>query len=133
MAPYTTISLHFQGAWRPPAGQTTAKPANSPTLILTKADPYVCRLEWESAVLRGCNVFRQMEEERLDQLRQLGEKYNQAMDEHRPRLVASSQRLQEPVRKCDVRRDMEDVSKRVRSFTVAAILPSSVTIASNSG
>ena len=33
-----------------------------------------CRLEWESAVLRGCTVFRQMEEERLEQLRGLGER-----------------------------------------------------------
>ena len=35
------------------------------------------------------------------------------MGEHRPRLVASSQRLREPIANCDVRQDMEDVSKKV--------------------
>ena len=63
-------------------------------------------------MLRGCTVFRQMEEERLEQLRNLGERYNMAMGEHRPRLVASSQRLEEPIANCNVRQDMEDVSKK---------------------
>ena len=36
------------------------------------------------------------------------------MGEHRPRLVASSQRLREPIANCDVRQDMEDVSKKVQ-------------------
>ena len=64
-------------------------------------------------MLRGCTVFRQMEEERLEQLRNLGERYNLAMGEHRPKLVASSQRLEEPIANCNVRQDMEDVSKKV--------------------
>ena len=63
-------------------------------------------------MLRGCTVFRQMEEERLEQLRNLGERYNMAMGEHRPKLVASSQRLEEPIANCNVRQDMEDVSKK---------------------
>ena len=63
-------------------------------------------------MLRGCTVFRQMEEERLEQLRNLGERYNLAMGEHRPKLVASSQRLEEPIANCNVRQDMEDVSKK---------------------
>ena len=54
-----------------------------------------------------------MEEERLEQLRNLGERYNLAMGEHRPKLVASSQRLEEPIANCNVRQDMEDVSKKV--------------------
>ena len=64
-------------------------------------------------MLRGCTVFRHMEEERLEQLRNLGERYNLAMGEHRPKLVASSRRLEEPIRNCNVRQDMEDVSKKV--------------------
>ena len=34
------------------------------------------RLEWESAILRGCSTFRRMEEDRLNQLRYLNPSQN---------------------------------------------------------
>ena len=71
------------------------------------------RLEWESGVLRGCSVFRQMEEERLEQLKYLAVHYQSAMSEHRPKLLASANRLEEPIRNCDVERDIEPVNKKV--------------------
>ncbi len=33
------------------------------------------RLEWESAILRGCATFRRMEQDRLEQLRALADTY----------------------------------------------------------
>ena len=47
---------------------------NAADLYISNLLQKFCRLEWESAVLRGCTVFRQMEEERLEQLRGLGER-----------------------------------------------------------
>ena len=49
----------------------------------------------------------------MNNLKSLAEHYLQAMCEHRPKLVASSQRLQEPITNCDVIRDMELVNKKV--------------------
>ena len=72
-----------------------------------------CRLEWESAILRGCSSFRRMEEDRLSQLRFLAEQYQQILEEHRPKLVASANRLDEPIRRIHVGRDMEVVRKKV--------------------
>eukprot|EP00094_Tigriopus_californicus_P008881 TCALIF_08562-PA protein Name:"Similar to NOSTRIN Nostrin (Homo sapiens)" AED:0.12 eAED:0.12 QI:0/0.75/0.6/0.8/1/1/5/200/639 len=71
------------------------------------------RLEMESSLLRGCSIFRRMEEERLEQLKHLAEQYHQIMADNRPKLVASSQRLQEPIQQCNVPRDMADVEKKV--------------------
>jgi len=71
------------------------------------------RLEWESAILRGCSSFRRMEEDRLSQLRFLAEQYQQILEEHRPKLVASANRLDEPIRRIHVGRDMEVVRKKV--------------------
>ena len=72
------------------------------------------RLDWESSVLRGCSAMRRMEEDRLCQLRNLAEQYHQIMSENRPKLVASSKRLSEPIELCDISRDMEAVKKKVR-------------------
>ena len=71
------------------------------------------RLEWESAILRGCSTFRRMEEDRLNQLRYLAEQYQQILDEHRPKLVSNAHRLDEPIRRIHVSRDMEVVRKKV--------------------
>jgi len=71
------------------------------------------RLEWESAILRGCSTFRRMEEDRLNQLRYLAEQYQQILDEHRPKLVSNAHRLDEPIRRIRVGRDMEVVRKKV--------------------
>eukprot|EP00095_Tigriopus_kingsejongensis_P000509 maker-scaffold367_size194084-snap-gene-0.48 protein:Tk00509 transcript:maker-scaffold367_size194084-snap-gene-0.48-mRNA-1 annotation:"hypothetical protein DAPPUDRAFT_301481" len=97
-------------------------------------DYYTCclkseraRLEMESSLIRGCTVFRQMEEERLEQLKHLAEQYHQTMADNRPKLVASSQRLQEPIQQCNVPTDMEHVEKKVNidSDTVGdQVLPS---------
>lgn len=54
-----------------------------------------------------------MEEERLEQLKHLAEQYHQIMADNRPKLVASSQRLQEPIQQCNVGRDMADIEKKV--------------------
>ena len=71
------------------------------------------RLEWESAILRGCSSFRRMEDDRLNQLRYLAEQYQQILDEHRPKLVSNAHRLDEPIRRIHVSRDMEVVRKKV--------------------
>lgn len=63
--------------------------------------------------MRGCSVFRKMEEDRLTQLKTLAEQYHQAMADNRPRLVSSSNRLEEPVQNIDVERDMEAVDAKV--------------------
>ena len=57
--------------------------------------------------------MRRMEEDRLCQLRNLAEQYHQIMTDNRPKLVASSQRLAEPIELCDISRDMEAVKKKV--------------------
>ena len=75
--------------------------------------PFFYRLEWESAILRGCCTFRRMEEDRLNQLRYLAEQYQQILDEHRPKLVSNAHRLDEPIRRIRVGRDMEVVRKKV--------------------
>ncbi|XP_040571562.1 nostrin [Lepeophtheirus salmonis] len=68
------------------------------------------RLDWESGIIRGCSIFRQMEENRLVQLQALSETYQSALSENLPKLVSASKRLQEPIRSSDVERDM-DASK----------------------
>ena len=74
------------------------------------------RLEWESAILRGCSSFRRMEDDRLSQLRFLAEQYQQILEDHRPKLVASANRLDEPIRRIHVGRDMEVVRKKVKNI-----------------
>ena len=53
-----------------------------------------------------------MEETRLDQLKHLGEQYHRAMAEHRPKLVASAERLREPIMTCNVQSDLDTVKKK---------------------
>ena len=57
-----------------------------------------------------------MEEDRLDQLRFLAEQYHAIMEEQRPKLVSSCTRLDEPVRRIEVSRDMDVVRKKVKSL-----------------
>ena len=57
-----------------------------------------------------------MEDDRLSQLRFLAEQYQQILDENRPKLVASAKRLDEPIRRIHVGRDMEVVRKKVRDY-----------------
>ena len=101
----------------------------SVTFLLT----LYCRLDWESSVLRGCSSMRRMEEDRLCQLRNLAEQYHQIMSDNRPKLVASSKRLTEPIQLCDISRDMEAVKRKVsveshiiRSFIFRVFTPSKV-------
>ena len=54
-----------------------------------------------------------MEDDRLNQLRYLAEQYQQILDEHRPKLVSNAHRLDEPIRRIHVSRDMEVVRKKV--------------------
>ena len=71
------------------------------------------RLEWESAVMKGCSTFRCMEDDRLCQLQSLAEQYYQIMSGSLPKLVSSNHRLAEPIRLCDIGRDMDSVKKQV--------------------
>ena len=57
--------------------------------------------------------MRRMEEDRLCQLRNLAEQYHQIMSDNRPKLVASSKRVAEPIQLCDISRDMEAVKRKV--------------------
>ena len=45
--------------------------------------------------------------------RYLAEQYQQILDEHRPKLVSNAHRLDEPIRRIRVGRDMEVVRKKV--------------------
>ena len=49
------------------------------------------------------------------------DRYHQTMADSRPKLVACSQRLDEPVRNCDVARDMEGVNKKVSSSVISLV------------
>lgn len=66
--------------------------------------------------------MRRMEEERLCQLRNLAEQYHQILSDNRPKLVASSQRLTEPIQLCDITRDMEAVNKKVSFILYLSLL-----------
>ncbi|KAG8233678.1 hypothetical protein J437_LFUL014120 [Ladona fulva] len=69
------------------------------------------RLEWETAVNKGSQCFQQLEEERLQNLKELAARYLANIQEVGPKLVQSSDRLTEPIlRGCDVARDMSAVS-----------------------
>lgn len=49
-----------------------------------------CRLEWESAVIRGNHCFQALEEERLQQLKELASCYLNNYKEIGPKLVQVS-------------------------------------------
>ena len=63
-----------------------------------------------------------MEEDRLNQLRYLAEQYQQILDEHRPKLVSNAHRLDEPIRRIRVGRDMEVVRKKVIVLLLRTLL-----------
>ncbi|XP_067011922.2 nostrin isoform X2 [Anabrus simplex] len=67
------------------------------------------RLEWETAVIRGSQCFQALEEERLQQLKDLAGSYLHHLQEMTPKLVQSVERLTEPVDSCDVTRDIQTV------------------------
>ena len=67
----------------------------------------IFRLEWESSVKRGVSVFQRLEEERLSQLSSVSKLFLTIMKNNRPKLIALTERLREPVELCDVNRDME--------------------------
>ncbi|XP_071451671.1 nostrin [Hetaerina americana] len=65
------------------------------------------RLEWETAVNKGSQCFQSLEEERLQNLKELATRYLSHIQEVGPKRVQSSDRLTEPIlRGCDVSRDM---------------------------
>ncbi|XP_046669260.1 nostrin isoform X2 [Homalodisca vitripennis] len=65
------------------------------------------RLEWESAVLRGSQCFQSMEEERLQQLKELTDSYLHHYKDVGPKLTQSAARLVEPVNNVSVVSDLE--------------------------
>ncbi|KAK8392910.1 hypothetical protein O3P69_013139 [Scylla paramamosain] len=67
------------------------------------------RLEWESAVYKGSSCFQTLEEERLQALRDLVVKYHKNALESSPKVVATAERLEEPVKACDVEKDIQAV------------------------
>ncbi|XP_050734362.1 uncharacterized protein LOC127007409 isoform X3 [Eriocheir sinensis] len=67
------------------------------------------RLEWESAVYKGSSCFQTLEEERLQALRDLVVKYHNNSVESAPKIVAIVDRLDEPVKACDVEKDIQAV------------------------
>ncbi|CAH0388627.1 unnamed protein product [Bemisia tabaci] len=67
------------------------------------------RLEWETAVVRGSHCFQALEEERLNQLKNLANSYLRHFKEIGPKLTQSSDRLKEPVESCDVVQDIQSV------------------------
>ncbi|XP_054271219.1 uncharacterized protein LOC128991946 [Macrosteles quadrilineatus] len=67
------------------------------------------RLEWESAVLRGSQCFQTLEEERLQQLKELTDTYLHHYKEVGPKLTQSAARLVEPVSQISVVADLETV------------------------
>ena len=64
--------------------------------------------------MKGCSTFRCMEDDRLCQLQSLAEQYYQIMSGSLPKLVSSNHRLAEPIRLCDIGRDMDSVKKQIR-------------------
>lgn len=67
------------------------------------------RLEWETAVIRGSHCFQALEEERLQQLKDLATCYLNHLQEIGPKMVQGVERLREPVLSCDVARDIQTV------------------------
>jgi len=67
------------------------------------------RQEWETAVIRGSHCFQTLEEERLQQLKDLATCYLHHLQEMGPKMVQGVEHLQEPVEKCDVARDIQTV------------------------
>lgn len=67
------------------------------------------RLEWETAVIRGSHCFQALEEERLQQLKDLAACYLNHLQEMGPKMVQGVERLREPVQSCDVARDIQTV------------------------
>lgn len=67
------------------------------------------RLDWEGSVKRGVTVLRRLEEERLTQMKSMSSLYLTVMETHRPKLVALTTRLREPVHLCDVSKDMQEL------------------------
>ncbi|KDR11453.1 Nostrin [Zootermopsis nevadensis] len=67
------------------------------------------RLEWETAVIRGSHCFQALEEQRLQQLKDLAFCYLNHVQEMGPKVVQSVERLREPIECCDVARDIQTV------------------------
>jgi hypothetical protein len=55
--------------------------------ILDADEVLCCRLEWETAVIRGSHCFQALEEERLQQLKDLAACYLNHLQEMGPKMV----------------------------------------------
>ncbi|KAK4023465.1 hypothetical protein OUZ56_008873 [Daphnia magna] len=68
------------------------------------------RLEWESTTQRGGRCFHALEQERLEQLKDLLSKYYICFRDYCPKLCQAVDRLVEPVSTCSVDADLQSVS-----------------------
>lgn len=68
------------------------------------------RLEWESTTQRGGRCFHALEQERLEQLKDLLSKYYVCFRDYGPKLCQAVERLAEPVATCSVDVDLQSVS-----------------------
>ncbi|XP_057378003.1 LOW QUALITY PROTEIN: uncharacterized protein LOC130699973 [Daphnia carinata] len=68
------------------------------------------RLEWESTTQRGGRCFHALEQERLEQLKDLLSKYYICFRDYCPKMCQAVDRLVEPVSTCSVDADLQSVS-----------------------
>ena len=68
------------------------------------------RLEWESTTQRGGRCFHALEQERLEQMKDLLSKYYVCFRDYGPKLCQAVERLAEPVTTCSVDGDLQRVS-----------------------
>ncbi|XP_046454593.1 uncharacterized protein LOC124202314 [Daphnia pulex] len=68
------------------------------------------RLEWESTTQRGGRCFHALEQERLEQLKDLLSKYYVCFRDYCPKMCQAVDRLVEPVSTCNIDIDLQSVS-----------------------
>ncbi|KAL1491710.1 hypothetical protein ABEB36_012267 [Hypothenemus hampei] len=64
------------------------------------------RLEWESSVLRGVNVFQTLEEERLNNLKLVLASYLRHNTELQPKIIEATNRLKSPIDEAEPSKDL---------------------------
>ncbi|KAH1024466.1 uncharacterized protein LOC109537470 isoform X1 [Dendroctonus ponderosae] len=64
------------------------------------------RLEWESSVLKGVNMFQSLEEDRLNNLKAVLTSYLRHNNDLHPRLIEATDRLKAPIEAADPAKDL---------------------------
>jgi len=83
----------------------------------------VLRLEWEGAIRNGSTCLRTLEEEKLALLKELACKYFQHFNDFIPKLLRSSESLEEPIKTCSVDQDMHSIVDIRRHAGSEQLLP----------